>query len=178
MVVRPLTEPSRPDARHGCLSYFRKNDKPYMSSEDFQGGSSVGDVSSNMSYDYSSSRSSVGPSIHDAAQGLAHLAMLAWERAPPYAGPGPESSISRGRGHAHDHAPFQHAGHHESFRRDTARAPAGRGPSLSEFGENSTSSQHRVPSMVWLQHMNRLFFWPFTYRKIARQMSGVVWPQC
>lgn len=118
-----------------------------MSSEGSQRGSSMGDMTSNMSsYDYSSSRSGVIPSIHDAAQGLAHLAMLASrERAPPYAGQAAESSMSRGQGHARGgHAPFQHGGHPDSFHRGTARAAAGRGSSVDEFGESGTT-----PSMFW-----------------------------
>lgn len=141
--------PNNPALPRACVVYCRDDDKEYMSSESSQRGSSMGDVTSNMSYDYSSSRSDVRPSIYDAAQGLAHLAMLACrERAPPYAGPEPESTMSRGYGHDRDHAPCQHTGHPENFHRDTSRVAAGREPSLPEFGK-SGPSHHTKSSMVY-----------------------------
>lgn len=114
-----------------------------MSSEGSQLGSSMGDMASNTPYDYSAARSSVRSSIHDAAQGLAHLAMLgARERAPAYAGAGPGMPMSRGHGHedACGQAPFQHSGHPETFRRGTARAAAARGPPHTDYGECGTAS--------------------------------------
>lgn len=118
-----------------------------MSSEGSQLGSSMGDMTSNTPYDYPSARSSARantPSIHDAAQGLAHLAMLgARERAPAYAGSGAGIPMSRGRDPEDDfgHAPFQHhSGHPETFRRGMARAAAAaRGPPHADYGECGTA---------------------------------------
>lgn len=148
----PNRRPNHPALLRAYVVFCREDDKEYMSSEGSQRGSSMGDVMSNMSYDYSSSRSDIRPSIHDAAQGLAYLAMLACrERAPSYAGPGPESSMSRGHGHARDHAPFQNAGHPDNFKRGTTRAVAGRGSSLDEFGESDTSRHSSViHGVVWI----------------------------
>lgn len=79
-----------------------------------------------MSHDSSSARSSIKPSIHDAAQGLAYLAMLATrECAPQYTGPS----------YDHGHAPVQPPEHTEDYRRGPARVAAARGPAPVGFGE-------------------------------------------
>jgi len=102
-----------------------------MSSEGSQLGSTTGDPKNGMSYDGSSARSSIRPSIHDAAQGLAYLAMLASrECAPQYAG----------STYDHSPAPFQPPEHTENFRRGPARAAAAREPAPAGFRE-----AHPVP---------------------------------
>lgn len=119
-----------------------------MSSEGSQLGSSMGEMTSNTSYDYSSARSSLRdsiPSIHDAAQGLAHLAMLGRERAPAFAGSGTGMPMSRGHGRedAYGHAQFQRSEpseHPEAIRRGMARAAAARGPHHADYGECSAAS--------------------------------------
>eukprot|EP00903_Cladosiphon_okamuranus_P005352 g5347.t1 len=79
----------------------REDDRDYMSSEGSQLGSSMGDMTSNTPYDYPSARSSLRDSIHsihsihDAAQGLAHLAMLGRERAPAFADHHPKPGSTR-----------------------------------------------------------------------------------
>ncbi|CAM9278128.1 unnamed protein product [Hapterophycus canaliculatus] len=104
-----------------------------MSSEGSQVGSSMGDAGKNMnlSYDYSSTRS-VGPSIREAAQGLAHLATLARRERTPQCSDEAAASMSRGRGHIPGHGSYQPAEHSESFSRGAARALASRGPSQAE----------------------------------------------
>lgn len=124
-----------------------------MSSEGSQLGSSMGDMTSNTPYDYPSARSSVRPSIHDAAQGLAHLAMLCApprERAPAYAGSGAGLPVSRGhdREDAYRQAPFQRSGHPETFRRGMARAAAARGPPHADYGEGGTGLLRAPKSTV------------------------------
>ncbi|CAM9118056.1 unnamed protein product [Ectocarpus fasciculatus] len=113
-----------------------EDDREYMSSESSQRGSSVGDLAgnTNMPFDFSSSRSASIPSIHEAAQGLAHLAMLASrERALSVGGEAAGTSLSRGHGHVSGRAPYEQAGQPESIHRGTARPTiAGRGPSHSD----------------------------------------------
>ncbi len=104
----------------------REGDGKLVSSEGSQLRSTTEEPKNDMSYDSLSARSSIRPSIHDAAQGLAYLAMLASrECAPQYAG----SSYD------HGHAPFQSPEHTENFRRGPARAAAARGPAPAAFGE-------------------------------------------
>ncbi|CAM9977905.1 unnamed protein product [Scytosiphon promiscuus] len=107
-----------------------RDERECMSSETSQLGSSMGDAgnSMNLSYDYSSARS-VGPSIREAAQGLAHLAMLAGrERALQYSDDAAGPSVSRSRRHIPGYSPYQQEGHSESFSRGAARAAAGGRP--------------------------------------------------
>lgn len=132
-----------PLSRTTWFFHHREDDKEYMSSESSQRGSSVGDSAGNMPYDYPSSRSASIPSVHEAAQGLAHLAMLASrEHALSVGGEAAGTSLSRGNGHVPGRAPYQQAGQPESTHRGTARPIAGRGPSHSdaELGEDQTSS--------------------------------------
>lgn len=101
-----------------------------MSSEGSQLGSSIGEQKSNMSCDGSSANSSIRPSIHDAAQGLAYLAMLASRECAP---------LYSGSTYDHGSTPFQPPEHAENFRRGPARAAAGRGPSSAGFNEGRTA---------------------------------------
>lgn len=117
-----------------------------MSSEGSQLGSTMGDTGNNVNlpYDYSSA-TSVGPGIREAAQGLAHLAMLARrDRSLQYSDDGADPSMSQRRSHIPGHAPYQHAGHSESFSRGAARAAARGGPSYAEEGETTCSARSLV----------------------------------
>lgn len=151
-----MAESPRPPAAARIRFDCREDDRDYMSSEGSQLGSSMGDITSNMPYDYPSARSSsssVRPSIHEAAQGLAHLAMLgapSRERAPAYAGSrtGMPTSLGHGREDAYGHAPFQHSGQPETFRRGMARAAAARGPPDADYGEGAAILNRLVVSQI------------------------------
>lgn len=117
-----------------------------MSSEGSQLGSSRGDAGNTMHlpYDYSSARS-VGPSIREAAQGLAHLAMIAGkDRTPQYSDDCAGPSMSRERGDISGNELYQHAGHSQKLSRAVARAAAGGGPSRAERGEMTPSLGYRT----------------------------------